>query len=200
MSDYKISRCSRRCTIEDRALNPGERFYSGLFQNEHGELIRRDYAAQAITEPPPDALGWWKGEMPAEGAARRVLAPRGVLVQLLRDILDSQSAYESPYDQQPHDLDAQQAKSKLAFLLAILLMRMRVLKPVDEEPVAGHLLLDDGTKEGPLVVPEVALRNSEIDSLQSALHEMMYCDAILHDEDETTPELTTSENGTAEQE
>src|SRR5207247_10877299 len=110
--DFEIQRCTRRCAASGRELGPGEAFYSVL-RRQGAELLRLDYAAHQWTGPPDDCLGWWKSRMPDRDASRAKLAPNDVLLQLFQQ------------------LEAVPEKQDLRFVLALLLVRRRVLQ-VDE--------------------------------------------------------------------
>ncbi len=121
LADFKVGRCSRRCYAENRPLEPGETFYSVVLPTEDGELQRRDYSARAWTEPPEGALGWWKGRIPEAGKQKLVLAPNPVLVEILRQLATNEE------------------RAELAYLLALLLMRRRVVRPVDQSEIENPL-------------------------------------------------------------
>ncbi len=76
------------------------------------DFVRRDYSAEAWEGPPDASIGWWKSRMPAAGERKLVLAPKEVLIDLLVGM------GEVP------------AKEKTRYLLALLLMRRRLVRPV----------------------------------------------------------------------
>ena len=109
MQDYSISKCTRRCAISGRALEPNESYFSVIVATGD-DVSRMDIAAQAWTGPAADAIGWWRSKMPAAAAKRLRPAPAGVLLDTLSELL-----------QRP-------GKDALAYLLALLLVRRRVLQ------------------------------------------------------------------------
>lgn len=64
MTDYEIQGPTRVCAATGRELKPGDRFYGVLFE-EDGKFARRDYAADAWTEPPAGHVAYWTGRVPA---------------------------------------------------------------------------------------------------------------------------------------
>ncbi len=64
MTDYQIQANTRRCVITGRELQPGEKFYSVLF-DESGQFVRKDYADEAWPGPPEGAFSFWSGRVPA---------------------------------------------------------------------------------------------------------------------------------------
>lgn len=164
LADFKVNRCSRRCYALSRPLRDGEWFYSVVIEDGE-ELIRRDYSAEAWTQPPEGSIGWWKGRMPLAGSRKLVLAPDPVLVDLLRGLGDA-------VERRP-----------LRYLLALTLLRRRVVTSVDASPnassPAGEKVVRlrvnaDGSEVDVVTCP---ISRSQTDELQAALQELMYCEA-----------------------
>ena len=109
--DYRIQKPQLRCAKTDRPLTAGDAFYSALIR-EDGKIVRRDVAADAWEGQPEASLAWWRSVVPAEDA-KPTLAPVDVLLDLLEQLEDDLS--DAP----------------LRYLLALVLVRRRVLKIVD---------------------------------------------------------------------
>jgi hypothetical protein len=122
--DLKIHRPHGACTATARPFAPGETFYSALVRGAAG-LERIDWCAAAWTGPPADAVCWWRSAYPAAEAAGPALAP----VEVLLDVLE--------------DLDDRPEEAALRYLLALQLVRRRVLRIVDAagSAVAGAELV-----------------------------------------------------------
>jgi len=114
--DYPVRRPTRRCAASDRELAPGEAFVSVLI-DEAGDVVRRDYAASEWTAPPEGAIGWWRGLTPRSDGDTP--APREVLLGLLDEWADRPDEGAARY------------------VLALLLVRRRVLRVVGEGFLAG---------------------------------------------------------------
>jgi hypothetical protein len=108
LQEYPTTRTSRRCQIGQRPLEPGEQYYSALVPNGPG-LVRVDIAAENWQGPPENARGWWRCRMPEAESRKSMPAPPDVLLDLLTELLHHPS------------------QSKLAYLLALLLVRRRIL-------------------------------------------------------------------------
>lgn len=186
-AEYKVSRCSRRCCVEDRGLRDGEWYYSVVIE-EGEELIRRDYSAAAWKEPPPGTIGWWKSRMPEAGTRKMVLAPEPVLIDQLRR------------------MEADESQGALRYLLALTMLRRRVVRclppgdaskagppserlvstanhdpAIQSEPEAGGAIgrmrlqvISDGSE---LEVFEFEITRRQAESLSEALQELLYCEA-----------------------
>lgn len=163
LAEYKVNRCSRRCCVEDRPLRDGEWYVSVVIEDGE-ELVRRDYSANAWTEPPEGTVGWWKCRMPESGQRKMVLAPDPVLVDTLRQMEDD--------DQ----------RRPLAFLLALTLLRRRILRlipsdsPTDPtQPKTMRLqVAADGSE---IEIQEWTITRRQTETLTEALQELLYVEA-----------------------
>jgi hypothetical protein len=80
--EYAINRCTRRCQVADRALEPGEYYYS-VIVSENDELKRVDIAEKSWRKPPEGAVGWWKAQIPKASQTVLKPAPDAVLLAVL---------------------------------------------------------------------------------------------------------------------
>lgn len=87
------------------------------------EVARVDVAASEWKEPSEDAIGFWRCQMPEAAAKKLRPAPNGLLLDTLSELLDHPE------------------QESLAYLLALLLVRRRVLS--EEE----KLIWDDSEKD-----------------------------------------------------
>ncbi|RMF41256.1 MAG: hypothetical protein D6753_09930 [Planctomycetota bacterium] len=159
MQDYSISRCSRKCAVSGRALEPGEPYVSVIVPD--GDSVRRlDIARSHWEGPPQEAIGWWSNRMPDAQARRLRPAPVGVLLDALSDLL------ERP------------GQEALAYLLALLLVRRRVLVEQDDitadsqpPPTVWHLVCpaDGRMWEVPVVAPPAYQMGELQESLKTLL-------------------------------
>ncbi|WP_436716122.1 hypothetical protein U8335_00115 [Roseiconus lacunae] len=169
LEEYKVSRSSRQCYVQQRPLKEGEWYYSVVIAGEKG-YQRRDYSADAWESPPEGSVGFWKCQMPLNGERKLVLAPREVLIDLLRQ------------------MESEPDRVKLRFLLALTLLRRRVLRMLDSAPgdhdaEGGKFLqfevIDDGTT---LDIMECKISKQESESLSEALVDLLYCEASEDDQ------------------
>lgn len=109
MQDYSISKSTRRCAISGRSLEPGECYFSMIVADGE-DVARVDVAASDWQGPNEAAIGWWRNKMPSVAARKLRPAPNAVLLDTLCDLLERPN------------------KSELAYLLALLLVRRRVLQ------------------------------------------------------------------------
>lgn len=118
--DYTLHRPQSVCSRTGRPFGTGEEFVSALVRGPDG-LARVDVAADAWDGPPEGTIAWWKSRHLPPGEAGPALAP----VEVLLDALDA--------------LDEEPDEAPLRYLLALQLVRRRVLRM--EAPGDGA---DDG--------------------------------------------------------
>ena len=111
--DYEIVKSAKCCAATGREFAPGERFFSALIA-EGAELKRCDYSISAWQGPPTSAVGWWKSQMPDQQAKRSYWAPNDVLLNFFDEL-----------SQQPERQD-------MRYVLALLLIRRRVMRMKEE--------------------------------------------------------------------
>ncbi len=115
--DYRIQKPQPRCAMTDRQFTAGEPFYSVLIREE-GRIVRKDLACDAWQGPPESTLAWWRSTVPTEDS-KPTFAPVDVLLDLLEQ------------------LDGDLANAPLRYLLALVLVRRRVLKIVAPSEEGG---------------------------------------------------------------
>lgn len=114
MFELDVQRFTRHCAQTGRELQAGETVYSTVAL-EQGQLVRRDFAAQAwealaADQPPADILGWWRWTVPDPDRSKVRWAPRDVLLNYFQHL-------ESQPDQQD-----------TRYVLALLLLRRKILR------------------------------------------------------------------------
>ena len=114
MLDFEIHRASRRCAASDRELQPGELFYSVLVP-QGGSVVRLDYSRQAWKGPPENAIGWWQARVPDQQTPKVQWAPNTVMLQYFEQLI------------------AEPDQRGAAYVLALLLIRRRILRQEDVE-------------------------------------------------------------------
>ena len=160
--DYEVERCTRHCASSGRELTEGEEFYSVLVA-EKRDVRRHDYAAEAWSGPPDAALAWWKSRMPTREAKKGQLAPNEVLLQLFAEL-----------EQVPE-------KADMRYVLALLLVRRRVLREedVERDESGGEMLVlysprEESTYRVAVVLPD----RQRTDEIQADLARLLYADAM----------------------
>jgi hypothetical protein len=172
MQDYIIHRSTRKCHRLNRPFEPSERYYSVVFQ-KGGELMRQDFAKDQWNEPPAGAIGWWTSQMPAKRSGKMVLAPVHVLLDALERLCESPD------------------NTELAFCLALLLVRRRILTELDDEDMVDQrsthtnqleeepsvLQLHQNNDPRAFIVPVCHPTPDRAEAIQQRLIELLYCES-----------------------
>jgi len=123
--DYDVQRCTRHCAQSGRELAEGETFYSVLVA-EGSQVRRYDYSTEAWHGPVGErVVGWWKSQMPTRQVKRARMAPSDVLLEYFKQ------------------LEGQPESADLRYVLALLLVRHRVLRQegIETKPAGGETLV-----------------------------------------------------------
>lgn len=164
IGDYKVSRSTRQCSLQNRPLKEGEWYYSAVVDGEEN-VQRIDISEAAWQGPPEGCIGYWKCRIPEKGQQKLVAAPKAVLVNLLHQMEDAAH----------HEGE----QNKLRYLLALNLLRRRMVRLAeshgsDSEPKMLAIVVDS---EGTLIeIPECQISRDESELLSEALSELLYCE------------------------
>ncbi|KAA1258735.1 hypothetical protein LF1_12580 [Rubripirellula obstinata] len=182
LGEYKVSRSTRQCHVQGRPLREGEWYFSAIIESGD-DYVRRDYSAESWTEPPEDAIGWWKKRMPKADDKKLVLAPPEVLIDLLRQ------------------MERFPDKAKSRYLLSLMLMRKRLLRPSSESTDPEVMVVEVVSDSSQIEIPICKIDRSESETLRDELNELLYCEAdpeteveIENDADDPETETETEEN------
>lgn len=111
MSDYDVSRTEGTCYATGRAFTEDEYFFSVILETDKG-FERRDYALDAWEGPPEDAVCHFKTRMPRKEAPKRMFVDDSVLMTFFNRLEGT----------------TEPAKQRFRFVLALILLRKRVLR------------------------------------------------------------------------
>lgn len=111
MEQWEVARCGGVCAATGRELAEGEEHYAVLF--EEGDSFRReDYALEAWSSPPDGAFCYFKTRVPVKEKKKRLLVDNDVLVNFFTRLAG----------------ERQETRVHFRFVLALILMRKRILK------------------------------------------------------------------------
>ena len=174
LGEYHVGRCTRNCHSLHRPLREGEWYYSVVMESGD-DYVRRDFSAESWKGPPEDAIGWWKNRMPTASEKKLVLAPPEVLIDLLRQMGNFPD------------------KAKTRYLLAIMLMRKRLVRPwegtADDSLEEGAMRLEVLADHSTVDVMPCEINRAESDSIRDELNDLLYCEAdVVSADDEPSTE------------
>lgn len=115
---------TRRCTASGRDLKTGERFF-GVLVADGPKLARQDFAIDHWPGPPPQAVAYWVGQIPASDVPRRPAFDDELLLQCFRQL----DGTDDP------------AQLNFRFVVTLLLLRRKRLRIEDEIVDAGGSIM-----------------------------------------------------------
>lgn len=156
--DFEVGKITRMCAGGGREIAAGETFHSVLIR-DGADVKRLDYAQEAWSGPPADAIAAWTSVMPArEGGDKRKLAPSEVLLQLFHELADAPG------------------QEDLRYVLTLMLIRRRIMRLEDTTSAGGaetmtlYCARDEQTYQVPAVMPEPA----RVDEIQNYLTGLLF--------------------------
>lgn len=124
MLDFEVHARGRKCAKTQRPFEPGEEYYSALV-SEGAQVVRYDYAADAWEGPQEKTVGWWKSQVPDAKAKGMHWAPNDVMLHYFEQ------------------LEGNPEKADVRYILALLMVRRRVLRMEEsdavEQPSGGEV-------------------------------------------------------------
>lgn len=159
-SDWPIKHRADSCARTGRAFQPGEQFYTLLFREGEG-YRREDLSEEAWRQRNENIrpFSFWKTryEPPPAGP------PEPLAKENAEDILRRLLAQNDP------------ANANASYVLAVMLERKRVLKPIKTEQSNDRpvLIYEHGKTGDVFIVPDVHLRLDEIEHVQNEVSELL---------------------------
>jgi hypothetical protein len=162
MMTYQFQGPAKQCASSGRELVPGEKFVSVL-RDVAGQFVRQDYALEAWTEPPADAVAWWAGRIPEGG---RPTKPT-INDELLLDCFTHLTNTTDP------------ARLNFRYVVALLLMRRKRFKFEDARKQDGKetLLMRDAKSGQRHEVIDPQLNEDEMDVVRDEVFRVLGWDS-----------------------
>lgn len=159
-SDWPIKHRADTCARTGRAFRQGEQFYTLLFREGDG-YRREDLSEEAWRQRNENIrpFSFWKTRYEPPPAAPPEALPKESAEEIFRRLL----AQNNP------------ANANACYVLAVMLERKRVLKPIkneqsDDRPV---LIYEHGKTGDVFIVPDVRLRIDEIEHVQNEVSQLL---------------------------
>jgi len=108
MMDYQFQPNSRRDCVSGRELRPGEKVFSVLL-DDHGQFIRKDFAAESWQGPPAGAFSFWVGRVLAPETKKRLPIDDELLLDCFKRLEEQTEA----------------SRIRFRYVIALLLMRRK---------------------------------------------------------------------------
>jgi hypothetical protein len=161
MIEFDFRRSSRRCHVSGQEFKPGEVYYSVLVE-QGDELQRMDFSESSWPGPPPNAVGWWRSQVPSQDRQRVYWAPNDVLLAYFQQL------YHRP------------EKQETCYVMSLLLQRKRLLSAIESRPRAEETgretVLRSARLDAEFVVAECPLSVERMRVIQEELCEHLFMD------------------------
>jgi hypothetical protein len=186
VTDQHVQRTAGKCVKTGQEFAEGEAYYAVLF--EDGDLFRReDYSLDAWDGPPQEAFCWFKTRIPIKdkNPTKRVFVDDDVLITFFKRLAD----------------ETELARQQFRFVLALILMRKRLLK-YEETKIddgAEYWMMKLAKERSIHAVLNPRLQDDEIQRVSSQLGAILHGDMGEFEDEDTAPEPTeTAENEVAQ--
>jgi hypothetical protein len=111
MSEWEVDKPLGRCYGTGRKIEPGEEYFGALLEIEEG-LQRRDFCADYWESEKPNVFCYWKSKLPSPDEKKQIFVDDNMLMAFFERL----------------ENEAEKEKLNFRFVLALILMRKRLLK------------------------------------------------------------------------
>ncbi len=111
MDEWEINKPLGQCHGTERKIEYGEEYFAALIETEEG-LQRQDFCADYWASQKPDVFCYWKTRLPEPGQKRQLFVDDQMLMAFFERL----------------GKETEQEKINFRFVLALILMRKRILK------------------------------------------------------------------------
>ena len=111
MSEWEINKPLGQCSGTEKTIESGEEYFAALIETEEG-LQRRDFCADYWESQKPDVFCYWKTRLPEPGQKKQLFVDDQMLMAFFERL----------------EKETEQEKVNFRFVLAMILMRKRILK------------------------------------------------------------------------
>jgi hypothetical protein len=159
-NEWPIKHRADACARTQRPFEPGEQFYTLLFREGEG-FRREDLSEEAWAQRNENIrpFSFWKSRYEPPPAAPPEALAKENAEDLLRRLLAQSDA----------------ANANACYVLAVMLERKRVLKPIKADQSEGRpVLIYEHAKSGDVfIVPDVRLRLDELEHVQEEVSQLL---------------------------
>jgi len=161
MDEWEINKPLGQCHGTERKIEYGEEYFAALVDTEEG-LQRQDFCADYWESQKPDVFCYWRTRLPDPGQKRQLFVDDQMLMAFFERL----------------GKEAEQEKINFRFVLALILMRKRILK-YDETKTVDDQELWRLRVVGEKQIVEVVnphLDEEQIEQLSSQIGEILQTD------------------------
>ena len=161
MSEWEINKPLGQCSGTEKTIESGEEYFAALIETEEG-LQRRDFCADYWESQKPDVFCYWKTRLPEPGQKKQLFVDDQMLMAFFERL----------------EKETEQEKVNFRFVLAMILMRKRILKydetkTVDDKEIWRLRIVGD---KRIVEVINPHLDEEQIEQLSSQMGEILQTD------------------------
>jgi hypothetical protein len=161
MSEWEINKPLGQCHGTGRKIESDEDYFGALVRTEEG-LQRRDFCAEYWENEKPDVFCYWKTKLPQPGQKKQLFVDDQMLMAFFERL----------------EKETDQEKVNFRFVLALILMRKRLLKyddtRIDDDREIWRLRIVGDKQTAEVVNPH--LDEEQIEQLSSQIGEILQTD------------------------
>ena len=161
MSEWEINKPLGQCYGSGKKIESGEEYFGALVKTEEG-LQRRDFCAEYWESDKPDVFCYWKTKLPQPGQKKQLFVDDQMLMAFFERL----------------ERETDQEKVNFRFVLALILMRKRILKyddtRIDDGREIWRLRIVGDKQFAEVVNPH--LDEEQVEELSSQIGEILQAD------------------------
>lgn len=116
MSQWQVERGGGKCTGTDSEFEQGQEYYAALIEKDDG-FERCDFSCEYWQEHKPKVFCFWKTRVPHKDQRKKLFVDDGILINMFERL----------------ENETETLRVNFRFVLALILMRKRLLKYEDTE-------------------------------------------------------------------
>lgn len=164
MSDWEVDKPLGQCYGTGRKIEHGEEYFGALIEVEDG-LQRRDYCADYWDSEKPDVFCYWKSRLPQPDEKKQIFIDDNMLMAFFERL----------------ENETEQEKVNFRFVLALILMRKRLLKYdatrfEDEKEIWRLKIVGDKSTVNLAEVINPHLDDEQVKQLSSQIGQILHTD------------------------
>jgi len=166
MGEWEVDKPLGQCYGTGRTIEPGEEYFGALIEIEEG-LQRRDYCGIYWESEKPNVFCYWKSKLPHPDEKKQIFVDDNMLMAFFERL----------------ENETEQEKVNFRFVLALILMRKRLLKydatrDDDGKEIWCLRIVGDKSSGNRVEVINPHLDEEQVTQLSSQIGQILHTDVI----------------------
>ncbi len=164
MNEWEVDKPLGQCYGTGRKIEPGEEYFGALVEIEEG-LQRRDFCADYWEREKPNVFCHWKSRLPRPDEKKQIFVDDNMLMAFFERLGN----------------ETEQEKVNFRFVLALILMRKRLLKydatrEEDDKEIWRLRIVGDKSADNRVEVINPHLDEEQVSQLSSQIGQILQAD------------------------